>query len=114
VSASATVIYTHSGSSSIRASRERPEAPLLSLTPKLSTARKLALVWGVHSVQVPDIADVDTMADLACKTALHEGFAKPGDQIVIAAGVPFGRAGTTNMLRLATVTDSPPAPAPGT
>ncbi len=47
VSASATVIYTHSGSSSIRASRERPEAPLLSLTPKITTARKLALVWGV-------------------------------------------------------------------
>src|SRR5215470_50538 len=104
VSASATVIYTHSGSSSIRASRERPEAPLLSLTPKISTARRLALVWGVHSVLVPDIANVDMMADLACKTALHEGFAKPGDQIVIAAGVPFGRAGTTNMLRLATVT----------
>jgi len=110
VSASATVIYTHSGSSSIRASRERPEAPLLSLTPKVSTARRLALVWGVHSVLVPDITDVDTMADLACKTALHEGFAMPGDQIVIAAGVPFGRAGTTNMLRLATVTASPLAP----
>ena len=46
VSASATVIYTHSGSSSIRASRERPEAPILSLTPKISTARRLALVWG--------------------------------------------------------------------
>ena len=50
VSAKATVIYTHSGSSSIRASRERPEAPILSLTPKISTARRLALVWGVHSV----------------------------------------------------------------
>ncbi len=43
------------------------------------------------------------MTDLACKTALHEGFAKAGDNIVIAAGVPFGQAGTTNMLRLATV-----------
>ncbi len=113
VSASATVIYTHSGSSSIRASRERPEAPLLSLTPKLSTARKLALVWGSHSVLTHEIADVDTMTDLACKTALQEGFAKPGDQIVIAAGVPFGRAGTTNMLRLATVWASPPQPGKG-
>jgi len=103
VSATATVIYTHSGSSSIRASRERPEAPLLSLTPKLSTARRLALVWGVHSVLTQEIADVDTMTDLACKTALDEGFAKAGDNVVIAAGVPFGRAGTTNLLRLATV-----------
>jgi len=103
VSATATVIYTHSGSSSVRASRERPEAPLLSLTPKLSTARRLALVWGVHSVLTHEISDVDTMTELACQTALGEGFAKPGDSIVIAAGVPFGRAGTTNMLRLATV-----------
>jgi len=110
VSASATVIYTHSGSSSIRASRERPEAPLLSLTPKISTARKLALVWGVHSVLTQEIGDVNTMTDLACRTALNEGFAKPGDQIVIAAGVPFGQAGTTNMLRLATVWASPPPP----
>jgi pyruvate kinase len=99
----ATVIYTHSGSSRIRASRERPEAPLLSLTPKLLTARRLALVWGVHSVLTHEIADVDTITDLACKTALEEGFAKPGDNVVSAARVPFGRAGTTNLLRLAAV-----------
>jgi hypothetical protein len=48
------------------------------LTPKLSTARRLALVWGVHSVLTHEIADVDTMTDLACKTALEEGFAKAG------------------------------------
>jgi len=103
VSAKATVIYTHSGSSSIRASRERPEVPILSLTPKLSTARRLALVWGVHSVLTNETTDINTMTDLACKTALEEGFAKVGDSVVIAAGVPFGQAGTTNMLRLATV-----------
>jgi len=103
VSAKATVIYTHSGSSSIRASRERPEAPILSLTPKISTARRLALVWGVHSVLTNETTDINTMTDLACKTALEEGFAKVGDNVVIAAGVPFGQAGTTNMLRLATV-----------
>jgi pyruvate kinase len=103
VSAKATVIYTHSGSSSIRASRERPEAPILSLTPKLSTARRLALVWGVHSVCTSETADINSMTDLACKTALDEGFAKPGDNVVIAAGVPFGQAGTTNLLRIAAV-----------
>jgi pyruvate kinase len=111
VSASATVIYTHSGSSSIRASRERPEAPILSLTPKISTARRLALVWGVHSVLTQEIADVNTMTDLACQTALEQGFAKAGDNVVIAAGVPFGQAGTTNLLRLATVWPArPPSP----
>jgi pyruvate kinase len=110
VSAKATVIYTHSGFSSIRASRERPEAPILSLTPKISTARRLALVWGVHSVLTTETTDINTMTDLACKTALEEGFAKPGDSVVIAAGVPFGQAGTTNMLRLATVPPQRPRP----
>jgi pyruvate kinase len=110
VSAKATVIYTHSGSSSIRASRERPEAPILSLTPMLSTARRLALVWGVHSVLTHVTADINTMTDLACRTALEEGFARAGDNVVIAAGVPFGQAGTTNLLRLATVRPSPRRP----
>jgi pyruvate kinase len=104
VSAKATVIYTDSGFSSIRASRERPEAPILSLTPMLGTARRLALVWGVHSVLTHQTADINTMTDLACRTALDEGFARAGDNLVIAAGVPFGQAGTTNMLRIATVT----------
>ena len=107
VSAKATVIYTSSGSSSIRASRERPEAPILSLTPKISTARRLAMVWGLHSVLTHEIADINTMTDLACQTALTEGFAKVGDNVVIAAGVPFGQAGTTNLLRIATVLPPP-------
>jgi len=108
VSAKATVIYTHSGFSSIRASRERPEAPILSLTPMISTARRLALVWGVHSVLTHETTDINSMTELACRTALEEGFAKAGDNVVIAAGVPFGQAGTTNLLRLATVWPNPP------
>jgi pyruvate kinase len=43
------------------------------------------------------------MADLACKAAIREGFAQPGDNVVIAAGVPFGVPGTTNLLRIAKV-----------
>jgi len=104
VSAKATITYTSSGYSSMRAARERPEAPILSLTPNASTARRLALVWGVHSVWTNETTDINTMTELACKTALHEGFAQPGDNVVIAAGVPFGQSGTTNMLRLAKVT----------
>jgi len=112
VGAKATITYTSSGFSSMRAARERPEAPILSLTPDRSTARRLALVWGVHSVFTMETTDINTMTDLACKTALHEGFAEPGDNVVIAAGVPFGQPGTTNMLRLAKVrADEPAAPA---
>ncbi|HEX8741278.1 MAG TPA: pyruvate kinase [Casimicrobiaceae bacterium] len=96
-----TVIYTSSGHSSLRAARERPTSPILSLTPDVRTARRLALVWGVHSVETEDVKDVGEMVDTACRRAVREGFAKPGDTVVIAAGVPFGVAGTTNLLRIA-------------
>jgi pyruvate kinase len=103
VSAKATITYTSSGSSALRAARERPEAPILSLTPSARTARRLALVWGVHSLHSLEAPDVNTMTDLACRAALKEGFAAKGEYVVIAAGVPFGQSGSTNLLRIAKV-----------
>ena len=103
VSAKATITYTSSGFSAMRAARERPEAPILSLTPSPRTAARLCLVWGLHSVQSGEVMDVNSMTDLACDAALREGFAAPGDYVVIAAGVPFGISGTTNLLRIARV-----------
>jgi pyruvate kinase len=98
-----TVTYTSSGFSTLRAARERPEAPILSLTPNVATARRLSLVWGVHSVQTPDIQRVQEMVERACEVALAESFAKVGETLVIIAGMPFGKSGTTNMLRIARV-----------
>ena len=97
------VCYTSSGHTSLRAARERPEAPILSLTPRLAVARRLALVWGVHSVHTADVADVAEMTDIACRAALREQFATTGQTIVAIAGMPFGEPGTTNLLRIATV-----------
>ncbi|QOT78030.1 pyruvate kinase [Cupriavidus basilensis] len=99
----ATVAYTSSGYSALRMARERPKAHIIGMTPKLSTARKLALVWGVHPVVNHDVAAVSEMTVFACQTAAREGLAKKGETIVIAAGMPFGTAGTTNLLRIAQV-----------
>src|SRR5450830_1907205 len=101
--ATATVTYTSSGHTSLRAARERPMAPILSITPKIATARKLALVWGVHSTISDQVHNESEMVSAACQTALKEGFAKKGDQIAITAGMPFGQPGSTNLLRLAEV-----------
>ncbi|RJF92598.1 pyruvate kinase [Noviherbaspirillum saxi] len=98
-----TVAYTSSGYSALRVARERPEARIIGMTPKLSTARSLALVWGVHPVLTHNVEGVSEMTEFACKTALNEGLAKAGQTIVIAAGMPFGSAGTTNLLRIATL-----------
>ncbi|RJG09398.1 pyruvate kinase [Massilia cavernae] len=97
----ATVAFTSSGHSALRMARERPQAPIIGMTPKLATARGLALVWGVHAVLIHDVASVSEMTEFACATAAREGLAKPGQAIAIAAGMPFGTSGTTNLLRIA-------------
>ena len=101
--AAAIVCYTSSGHTSLRAARERPESPILSLTPNISVARRLALAWGVHSVHIGNVSDVDQMTETACEVARSEKFATPGQTIVAIAGMPFGSPGTTNLIRIATV-----------
>ncbi len=97
----AIVAWTSSGSTAFRIARERPEPPVLALTPNRETARRLALVWGVHAVVTEDAHDVDDMAERAITIARKEGFAGPGERIIIVAGVPFGSPGATNMVRIA-------------
>ena len=103
ISAAAIVTYTSSGSTALRASRERPKAPILALTPRLDTARRLALAWGLHCVETEDATSFADMVDRAIKVACEEGFAAPGSRIVVTAGVPFGTPGATNILRIAWV-----------
>ncbi|MEP7283648.1 MAG: pyruvate kinase, partial [Rubrivivax sp.] len=81
--ASAIVCYTSSGHTGLRAARERPESPILSLTPRVDTARRLAMAWGVHSVCIDDVSNVTEMTERACSVARSEGFAKAG-QIIVA------------------------------
>ena len=99
----ATVAYTSSGYSALRMARERPRAPIIGMTPRLATARRLALAWGVHAVLIHEVVDVLEMSDLACDTACKEGFGESGQTVVIAAGMPFGASGTTNLLRIAQI-----------
>jgi len=99
----AVVCYTTSGATGLRASRERPSSPVIVLSPVLSTARRLSLGWGLHCVMSEDANTEDDMVDRACRIACSEGFAKPGQRIIVTAGVPFGTPGSTNMLRIAFV-----------
>jgi pyruvate kinase len=99
----AIVAWTLSGSTAFRIARERPLTPILVMTPKLQTARRMTLVWGVHPVVGEEIHDVTEMAETGAGAALKEGFAKPGQRIILIAGVPFGTPGSTNMIRIAFV-----------
>jgi pyruvate kinase len=101
----AVICWTSSGSTALRVARERPRPPIVALSPKLETGRRLAAVWGVHCVVTEDAHDQDDMVDRACRIAFREGFAKPGQRVIVVAGVPFGTPGATNMLRIAYVAD---------
>ena len=103
ISAASVVTFSSTGSTTLRAARERPTVPIIGLTPRLDTARRLALVWGVHSVQTQDCDSFREMVDTALRVSCEEGFAFVGDALVITAGVPFGTPGATNILRIAWV-----------
>ena len=103
IAPAALITYTASGFTSLRAARERPMAPILSLTPEVNTARRLSLAWGVHAVLVDQIHDVGEMIKWANRTAVIEGFAGAGADVVIVAGLPFGEPGTTNLLHVSRI-----------
>ena len=99
----AVICWTSSGATGLRVARERPKPPIVALSPNMSTGRRLAVVWGVHCVVTEDAHDQDDMVDRACRIAFKEGFAKPGQRVIVVAGVPLGTPGATNMLRIAYV-----------
>ncbi|MEE8370824.1 MAG: pyruvate kinase, partial [Sphingomonadales bacterium] len=104
VKAAAVVTFTTSGSTALRAARERPSAPILALTPNAKVARKLCMVWGLHTLKTKDIDDFEEMIGKAKRMALRQGLARAGQRIVITAGVPFGTPGATNVLHIAWIT----------
>ena len=105
IGAAAIVTYTTSGSTTLRAARERPVVPILCLTESPATARRLVLAWGVHGVVTKDVRNFSDMIEKACRIARKEGLAQKGERLVVTAGVPFGTPGATNILRIAWVGD---------
>lgn len=98
------VNYTMTGATSLRTARQRPEVPILCMTPNLEVARRLMLSYGVCAVH--DAGDTDDFtgpARYAAKIAVAKGFTEKGDRFVMTAGMPFGKKGTTNLLRIAKV-----------
>ncbi|MGD9801831.1 MAG: pyruvate kinase [Hyphomicrobiaceae bacterium] len=100
IGASAIVAYTASGTTAFRTARKRPRVPILSLSPTEKTARQLALLWGNYSAVSSEITSYDDMIDKAKAHAVEEGFGQTGDRIVIIAGFPVGKPGTTNNIRV--------------
>ncbi|WP_419759597.1 pyruvate kinase [Acidisoma sp.] len=95
--------FTDSGMTALRVARERPDCPILGLTPRPETARRLAVVWGVHAVVAKEVDSFAAAVEEARDEARQEGLAQPGEQIVVTAGIPFRQSGGTNMLHVAKI-----------
>jgi pyruvate kinase len=107
VGARAIVTSTISGYTARMIARHRPSVPILAVTPIPATLRQLALVWGVQPTLMPAVRNTDEMLGAASQAALQSGLAQLGDLLVITAGVPFGRPGHTNLLKVHRIEPTP-------
>jgi pyruvate kinase len=98
--AAAIITSTVTGSTARRVASHRPATPIVAPTPRLSTFRELALVWGVVPLLVDEFSDTDTMITTATAAARDKGMVKDGDLVIITAGVPLGGTGLTNIIKV--------------
>lgn len=103
VNAACVVCYTQSGTTALRMARHRPWVTIVSLTPFMNVARRLALSYAMHPVIVPQVGTFAEAVETATAAVKEQGLVKHGNRMIITAGVPFGRAGTTNILRVVDV-----------
>jgi pyruvate kinase len=102
IGAAAIVSTTLSGWTAQQVARFRPRSPILAVSPSAHTQRRLALVWGVETLLVPDFQDTDSMLDQTIQAVRRSGL-EPGRRVVITGGVPFGKSGQTNLIKIHTV-----------
>ena len=102
--AKAIITFSVSGRTTRRMARERAPVQIVGLSPKIDTTRRMQLYWGVNSCYSnEDAQNAQEMVKIACTIVKNKNLVEAGDSVVISAGVPFGSAGTTNLLRLAEI-----------
>ncbi|GAB4428956.1 MAG: pyruvate kinase [Anaerolineae bacterium] len=100
VNAKALIIHTQTGNTARRVSCHRPKIPILALSSKATSLRRLALTWGVDTALVGAIQNTKHMVFMSFHEAIESGLAKQGEIIAVTAGTPYGMAGRTNMLKI--------------
>jgi pyruvate kinase len=103
IHAAAIVAFTASGATAARIAGKRPRVPILAATTSVEVSRQLCLLWGAHSVLCEIVQSYEEMVGRATELAKQEKFAGTSDVVVVVAGIPLGQAGTTNNLRVVSV-----------
>jgi pyruvate kinase len=103
VGARAIIAFTESGATARRVSKARPAVPVIAASPHQEVLRRTALYHGVAALEVPQGVDTDDMAAKATQSARAAGLVRPGDRVVLVAGVPVALTGQTNLVKVEVV-----------
>jgi pyruvate kinase len=98
--AAAIVAFTSSGSTAGRVSKYRPSTPIIAISPNIDTCRRLILNWGVQAKQISTPKTVDNLFSTAVNICKKINLAERGENIIVTGGIPLGKAGTTNLLKV--------------
>ena len=96
----AIVTVTTSGFTARMVSKYRPKAKVIAVSPSEGTVRRMQLYWGVYPVLGQEIADTDKMIQYSLDVVQNSGYVKYGDSVIVTAGVPVGRCGSTNLIKV--------------
>lgn len=102
---SAIITATMTGHTALRVSKFRPGQTIIAVTPYEDVARRLSIVWGVYPIIMDNVESADQVINESVEKALQSGLVRKGDLVVIAAGIPVGFTGTTNMIKVHIVGD---------
>ena len=97
--ANAILTATNSGHTARMISRYRPPCPIVAMCQTEKVRRQLAISWGVKPCLSGTVDSTDRLFSLCVECARKEGMVKPGDTVVITAGVPIGKSGSTNLIK---------------
>ncbi|WP_410511982.1 pyruvate kinase [Paenibacillus sp. BR2-3] len=103
LNAKAIISSTVTGHTARVVSKYRPKSPIIAVTTQERTMRQLALVWGVTPVHGLEASSTDELLETAIKGGVDSGLVKGGDLVVITAGIPLGRSGSTNLVKVAQI-----------
>ena len=100
IDAVAVVAFSTSGATAVRLSRERPGLPIVMVTPNAEARFRMNILWGINSILTERYDSFDQALDGISTLMLENNMGKPGDQVIVVAGTPFGIVGTTNTIRV--------------
>jgi len=95
--------FSSSGATALRVARNRMVTPVIAISPHQKSCRQLTLSWGIYPVLNDQAKSTDAMVEVSNAVITESNMAQIGDTYVITAGVPFGQSGTTNLIRVETL-----------